>query len=184
MAMHREGFSEFLHQRRIALGKRWKQILSDAYLSRATLHRLRNGDPHHPIAEADSLRALSHSLGFGSWDELMEAYAAKNPRTGLDRMRPSETPRPPDSAPLRGGRDADDDAVIVLSNALKLSPTEMFRRLGVRGAAGTGFGAGNRDLPSALRSNLKRSARMVPHFSSGVAAVKPRVFGGSCPRLT
>ena len=83
MPMHREGFSEFLHQRRTALGKRWKRILSDAYLSRATLHRIRHGDPYHPIAEVDSLRSLSHALGFASWAELMKAFEAGNPRAGL-----------------------------------------------------------------------------------------------------
>jgi len=78
MSMHREGFSEFLHLRRIAVGKRWKRILSDAYLSRATLHRIRHGDPHNPIAEVDSLRSLSNALEFASWADLIAAFMAED----------------------------------------------------------------------------------------------------------
>src|SRR5579885_2199643 len=84
MAMQRPGFSDFLHKRRVALGKKWKQILSDAYLSRATLHRIRNGDPYHPIAEADSMRALANALKFGSWAEMLAAFDAGDIRRGLD----------------------------------------------------------------------------------------------------
>src|SRR6185312_9311028 len=93
MGMHREGFSEFLHQRRVALGRRWSRILSDAYLSRATLHRIRHGDPYHPIAETNSLRSLANALCFGSWPELLAAYDANDPRVGIDLTNPSEPPR-------------------------------------------------------------------------------------------
>src|SRR5947209_20462671 len=123
MPMHREGFSEFLHQRRTALGKRWKRILSDAYLSRATLHRIRHGDPYHPIAEVDSLRSLSHALGFASWAELMKAFEAGNPRAGLGE----QTGFSEDDMPSFGVRETGDDAVVALSKALNLSRTELVR---------------------------------------------------------
>ena len=77
MPMHREGFSDYLHRRRVALGKKWKTVLSEAYLSRATLHRIRNGDPHHPIAEVDSMRALAHAMKFPSWTDMVAAFERK-----------------------------------------------------------------------------------------------------------
>ncbi|HEY8748985.1 MAG TPA: hypothetical protein VIM11_13470 [Tepidisphaeraceae bacterium] len=168
MSMHREGFSEFLHLRRIAVGKRWKRILSDAYLSRATLHRIRHGDPHNPIAEVDSLRSLSNALEFASWADLIAAFMAEDPKAGLG----SRTGSADDNGRSFSNRDTEGDAVVALSKALNLSPTELVRRLGVRTAVGSVTVPAARDLPSSLRSNLKRPARMVPHFSSGVAASK------------
>src|SRR6185437_1635888 len=126
MGMHREGFSEFLHQRRVALGRRWKRILSDAYLSRATLHRIRHGDPHHPIAEVDSLRSLANALSFSSWADMLAAFEANDPKAGLPAgFTPNEDddddadPSSP-SRPHSGG-----DPVLTLSKALNLSPTEL-----------------------------------------------------------
>jgi len=172
MPMHREGFSQFLHQRRIALGKRWKTILSDAYLSRATLHRIRHGDPYHPIAEVDSLRSLSNALGFESWARMMAAFEAGDPQAGLDEPATMKTSLEPRSGEEEPDPDSpDEDAVLALSKALNLTPTELVRRLGVRGV-GTPPAPEGRPLPSALRSNEKRLARMVPHFVSGVAASK------------
>ena len=167
MAKQRSGFSEFLHQRRVAMGQRWKQILSDAYLSRATLHRIRHGDPHHPIAEVDSLRALSHALRFESWAELVGAFDKNDPAAGLDRQpRIGAGPSKPEEQPVR------EDAVLTLSTALNLTPTELVRRLGVGlTASREPVGTGAR-LPSALRAAEKRPARMVTHFTSGVAASK------------
>ena len=167
MAMQRTGFSDFLHQRRVALGRKWKQILSDAYLSRATLHRIRNGDPHNPIAEVDSLRSLANALGFESWARMVAAFEAGEVRAGLDEAQPVRAPiepPPPREPPLQ------EDAVVKLSRALNLTPTELVRRLGVAGAPAQP--AGEQALPSALRSNEMRQARMVPHFVSGVAASK------------
>jgi hypothetical protein len=142
MPMHRSGFSEFLHQRRVALGGRWKQILSDAYLSRATLHRIRHGDPYHPIAEVDSLRSLANALRFDTWADLVAAFDAKSPAAGIDaadgtRPAPMSPRQPP--APR-------EDALVSLSQALNLSPTELVRRLALgampgsedRGAMGQG----------------------------------------------
>jgi hypothetical protein len=169
MPIHREGFSEFLHQRRTALGKRWKRILSDAYLSRATLHRIRHGDPHNPIAEVDSLRSLANALGFASWADLMSAFMAQNPRAGLGA---NSGVQQDDDGPSFTQKENSDDAVVTLSKALNLSPTELVRRLGVRNIGGNVMVPAVRDLPTALRSNLKRPARMVPHFISGVAASK------------
>ena len=161
MAMHREGFSQFLHQRRVALGRRWSRILSDAYLSRATLHRIRHGDPHHPIAETNSLRSLANALCFPSWSDLVAAFEADDPRAGINSIKTEEKPG-------NGRRHVDGDAVIALSNALNLSPTELVRRLGV--APGGASDSDAAELPTGLQSNLKRPARMVPHFTSGVAA--------------
>ena len=115
MPMHREGFSQFLHQRRVALGRRWSRILSDAYLSRATLHRIRHGDPHHPIAEINSLRSLANALCFPSWSALVVAYEANDPRAGIDSIKTDE--------PKNGQKQPNGDAVIELSNALNLTPT-------------------------------------------------------------
>lgn len=172
MPMHREGFSQFLHQRRVALGKQWKAILSDAYLSRATLHRIRNGDPHHPIAEVNSLRSLSNALGWGSWAELMAAFEANDPLAGMEKRDRLPVDEPDDVVGDNGESPShDEDAVLALSKALNLTPTELVRRLGVRGVGAPPVARG-RPLPSALRSNEKRLARLVPHFVSGVAASK------------
>src|SRR6185312_6163187 len=149
MGMHREGFSEFLHKRRVALGRRWKRILSDAYLSRATLHRIRNGDPHHPIAEVDSLRSLANALSFASWADMVAAFEADNPRAGLP---PGFTPDDNDDDADRANPSVDNgDPVLTLSKALNLSPTELVRRLGMRNALGGVTVPAARDLPTALR---------------------------------
>ena len=161
MAMRREGFSQFLHLRRVALGRRWNRILSDAYLSRATLHRIRHGDPHHPIAETNSLRSLANALCFPSWAELLTAYEADDPRAGIEAEGSNGDSR-------HAAKQSDGDAVIALSNALNLSPTELVRRLQI--GAATDGGEDDGELPTALQLNLKRPARMVPHFVSGVAA--------------
>ena len=153
MAMKRSGFSEFLHRRRGALGKSWKDILSAAYLSRATLHRIRHGDPHHPIAEVDSMRSLAHSLGFADWAALVAAFDADDVRAGIDPAGRVTLPNVPGQK---------EDAVVSLSKALNLTPTELVRRL-----AG---GASEGELPPAIRTSEMRPARMVPHFTSGVAA--------------
>lgn len=153
MAMQRSGFSQFLHDRRVALGRSWKDILSAAYLSRATLHRIRHGDPYHPIAEVDSLRSLAHSLGFADWPSLIAAFDAKDVRAGIDSTGRVNLPTLPGQK---------EDAVVSLSKALNLTPTELVRRL----AGGTAEG----ELPAAIRTSEMRPARMVPHFTSGVAA--------------
>jgi hypothetical protein len=156
--MDRSPFSDFLHQRRQALGRQWGDILAAAYLSRATLHRIRHGDPHHPIAEVSSLRALSHALKFGSWDDLMAAYEANDVRAGLGlEMNNGGTS-------YSTGR-REDDAVLALSKALDLAPTEIVRRLARVADAGP-----DDPLPPSLRMNEMRPARMVPHFVTGVAA--------------
>ena len=169
MAKSRSGLDQFLHLRRIALGRRWKRILSDAYLSRATLHRIRHGDPHHPIAEVDSLRALANALDFNSWDELIEAFDRNDPKSGLNKPTPSypSLPRAYEEPRLR------EDAVVTLSKALKLTPTELVQRLGV-GAMGSHVppAAGGPTLPAGLRTAEMRPARMAPHFVSGIAASK------------
>lgn len=157
MALTRSGFSEFLHRRRLLLRKQWKEILSDAYLSRATLHRIRHGDPHHPVAEVDSLRSLSHALNFGSWAELVAAFDAGDARAGLS-SGPLHRPKP-------GEGEAGDDPVLTLAKALNVPPTELVRRLGLGAASEPAAG-----LPVSLRMNEFRPARMVPHFVSGVAA--------------
>jgi hypothetical protein len=153
MAMHRSGFSQFLHDRRVAMGRSWKDILSAAYLSRATLHRIRHGDPHNPIAEVDSLRSLAHSLGFADWPSLVAAFVANDVRAGIDSSGRVTLPNVPGQK---------EDAVVSLSKALNLTPTELVRRL-----AG---GANEGELPPAIRTADMRPARMVPHFTSGVAA--------------
>jgi hypothetical protein len=154
MAMKRSGFSEFLHRRRGALGRSWKDILSAAYLSRATLHRIRHGDPHHPIAEVDSLRSLAHSLGFNDWAALIAAFDADDVGAGIDSAGRVTLPNVPGQK---------EDAVVSLSKALNLTPTELVRRL-AGGVSSEG------ELPSAIRTSDMRPARMVPHFTSGVAA--------------
>ena len=160
MAIQRTGFSQFLHQRRIETGKRWKEILSDAYLSRATLHRIRNYDPFNPIAEVDSLRSLAHALQFDSWTELVTAFERQDPKAGLDRpKRTNGNPR------AKAEPHPQPDALIALSAALNLTPTELARRL----AAGAPP-ANSTPLPSSLRMNQRRPARLAPHFLSGVAA--------------
>lgn len=159
MPITRNPFSHFLHVRRLMLRKEWKEILSNAYLSRATLHRIRNGDPHHPIAEVDSRRALAHALAFGSWDSLVAAFDAGNVKAGLPPpANGKEHAKAADSSELQK------DAVVSLAQALNLAPTELVRRLAI------GTPASDDELPSALRQNEKRPARLVPHFVSGVAA--------------
>lgn len=155
MAMQRSGFSEFLHRRRVALGKSWKDILSSAYLSRATLHRIRHGDPHHPIAEVDSLRALSHAMGFSDWNALVGAFDANDVNAFIDPSAPSGAP---------GAAGSKEDAVVSLSKALNLTPTELVRRLAGGNATPEG------ELPPAIRADEMRPARFVPHFTSGIAA--------------
>jgi hypothetical protein len=155
MPMNRSPFSDFLHQRRRALGQQWQDILAAAYLSRATLHRLRHGDPYHPIAEVSSMRALSHALKFASWADLMAAFEAGNVRAGLDPQESGAIPNL--SGPQR------EDAVLTLSKALNVAPTELVRRL-------AGGIAETDSLPASLRMDDIRPARMVPHFVSGVAA--------------
>jgi hypothetical protein len=171
--MQRSGFSEFLHQRRVAMGRSWGDILSKAYLSRATLHRIRHGDPHHPIAELDSLRALAHSMHFADWPAMVAAFDANDVRAGLD------------SSGEPGGPPQKEDAIVSLSKALNLSPTELVRRLaggsGATAGASEGGSAGAAaapplkpgELPSAIRPGEIRPARFVPHFTSGVAASRP-----------
>jgi hypothetical protein len=160
MAIDRNRFSRFLHERRLALRKAWKQILSDAYLSRATLHRIRHGNPHHPIAEVDSLRALAHALQFGSWGELVAAYDSGDVKAGLEQGNANSL-SPPDVAVEGPG----EDALLSLSKALHLTPTELVRRLALGGS-----GAGENDLPAGLRTKELQPAKFVPHFASGVAA--------------
>jgi hypothetical protein len=168
MPMQREGLSDFLHRRRIAIGKRWKLILSEAYLSRATLHRIRNGDPYTPIAEVDSLRALAHALKFNSWADLLSAYERNDADAGLQSVE-STTPEVP-AMPLPQG----EDAILSLSRALNLTPTELVRRLRITDTAASPPPKyhGMTSLPTALQSSLTRPARFVPHFSSGIAASK------------
>lgn len=183
MAKKRIGFSEFLHQRRYALRRNWKQILANAYLSRATLHRIRNYDPHEPIAEVNSLRALAHALKFNSWADLVAAFDKGDPHAGLEA--------PDEAAPASwaaeqvvevkpatetvGDDPVDEDPVVILSKALNLTPTELVRRLN----SGTGPPAGTPPaepprprLPTSLRMDLRQPARLLPHFVSGVAASK------------
>ena len=162
MPMHREGFSQFLHDRRVALGRRWKRILSDAYLSRATLHRIRHGDPYHPIAEIDSLRSLANALDFPTWSDLVAAYESKDPRAGIDASKSKEVP-------VLEEKNSNGDAVLALSSALNLSPTELVRRLGISPASMSHHHEAS-EFPTGLQSNLKRPARNVPHFTSGIAA--------------
>ena len=156
MAMHREKFSDFLHRRRGVMGKSWGEILSAAYLSRATLHRIRHGDPYHPIAETDSLRALAHSMRFPDWPALVAAFDADDVRVGIDESSGGGYGGPAGAPPK-------EDAIVSLSKALNLTPTELVRRL-------AGGGAREGGLPSAIRADEMRPARMVPHFTSGVAA--------------
>ena len=182
MAKKRVGFSEFLHQRRYALGHNWKRILSDAYLSRATLHRIRNYDPHEPMAEVNSLRALAHALKFNSWADLVAAFDKGDPRAGLEAQGERvqlpwpaapvvEAKSPVEPADDEPGRE---DAVVTLSKALNLTPTELVRRLNV----GTTLPAAapapppRPRLPTSLRMDLRQPARLLPHFVSGVAASK------------
>ena len=162
MAMRRSGFSEFLHQRRNAVGKRWKQILSDAYLSRATLHRIRNSDPTHPIAETDSLRALANALRFDSWPDLVMAWERRDPRANLDQPDPVPRYRRPDRVP-------EEDALVALSRALHLTPTELARRLAGPALPPSSVGTGAL-FPRGLKMEEMRPARMAPHFLSGIAA--------------
>ena len=177
MPMHREGFSDFLHRRRVALGKKWKAVLSEAYLSRATLHRIRNGDPHHPIAEIDSMRALAHALKFSSWADMLEAFDRNDVKAGLDAEQAEEdrgvatataVAEPPASS--------SEDAVLALSRALNLTPTELVRRLRPLDPSPTPVPLhkfnGPTSQPSSLQTLFKRPAKMVAHFSGGVAASK------------
>lgn len=173
MAKKREGFSEFLHRRRYAMRLKWKQILDDAYLSRATLHRIRNYDPQHPIAETNSLRALAHALRFKSWDDLVAAYEKGDPTVGLDEPQstlPAEPEEPRTEPDAEEGTESApaEDPVVTLSKALNLTPTELVRRLNIAGGAP----AERPRLPSSLRMDLRRPARLLPHFVSGVAASK------------
>jgi hypothetical protein len=137
------------------MGRQWKEILADAYISPATLHRLRHGDPYKPVAETNSLRSLAHAMHFGSWEDLMKAFEVGDVRVGLGTplikaLRPGAPP---------------EDPVLSLSKALNLPPTELLRRI-------TRSGEPDPDdpLPRALRMDEMRPARMVPHFLSGVAA--------------
>jgi len=204
MSKQRSKFSEFLHQRRGVLKRRWKQILSDAYMSRSTLHRIRHGDPYDPIAEVDSLRALANALKFKSWPELVEAFDKGNLHAGLgpgngvsfSARRGSNALTGADSTALTARPSTEDtgdaapdevqeeplreDAVITLSKALNLPPTELVRRLTVKpeepmlpppravGLEPSPYAG----LPSGLRMEFMRPARMAPKFSSGVAASK------------
>lgn len=167
MAKSRTGLDQFFHLRRIALGRKWKRILSDAYLSRATLHRIRHGDPYHPIAEVDSLRALANALDFNSWADLIAAFDQNDPKAGLDKPRPSYPILP------RAYEEPREDAVVTLSKALNLTPTELVQRLGV-GALSSHIppAAGGANFPGGLRISEIRPARLAPHFVSGVAASK------------
>lgn len=169
MPMQRSGFSEFLHKRRVAMGRSWGDILSKAYLSRATLHRIRHGDPHHPIAEVDSLRALAHSMHFADWVAMIAAFDANDVEAGLDSSGGGSA----------GGPAPKEDAIVSLSKALNLTPTELVRRLA--GGSGGDAAASEKvvapapplkpgELPSAIRPSEIRPARFVPHFTSGVAA--------------
>jgi hypothetical protein len=167
MPIQREAFSDYLHRRRIAIGKKWKAVLSNAYLSRATLHRIRHGDPYQPIAEVDSLRSLANALKFESWADLLSAYERNDVEVGL---------RTPDLGPATATTPAannGEDAVLALSQALNLSPTELVRRLRVtepEPPPRTQPLNGGFTLPSALLDAFRRSVKFVPHFSSGVAA--------------
>ena len=176
MAKKRVGFSEFLHRRRNVLGRRWKDILTDAYLSRATLHRIRNYDPRHPIAEANSQRALAHALKFNSWAELVRAYEKGDPTAGLEPPNGAPPPLPPASVAEPAEREEEppvgEDAVVTLSKALNLTPTELVRRLNLSATSTPATAAPAPRLPSSLRIDLRRPARLVPHFVSGVAASK------------
>jgi hypothetical protein len=150
----------------LTLRQSWKEVISNAYMSRATLHRIRHGDPHHPIAEVDSLRALAHALKFRDWSELVAAYDANDLRKNLADPQPGPIPTP-------GGPPVDataeprpkEDAILSLSQALNVSPTELVRRLAIGGATQEPD-----TLPPAIRPNEMRPARMIPHFTSGVAA--------------
>jgi len=169
MPLHREGFSQFLHQRRVAISRKWKDILSDAYLSRATLHRIRHGDAHHPIAEVDSLRALAHALQFNSWNDLTAAFDAGDPRAGLDSAVP---PHPyPGPASFRQATATDqEDALVALSKALNLTPTELARRLAAGGQSQSRSQPGGALAPPGLRINEMQPAQLAPHFQIGIAA--------------
>ena len=158
MVNRRGNFSSFLQRRRAALGRKWGQILADAYLSRATLHRIRHGDPHQPVAEAGSLRALAHALKFGSWAELIDAYEREDVSFALDDSNALES----------GSSGLEEDALITLSKAFRLTPTELARRLAVNGG-GVRL-TETRSLPASIRERERRPARQVPHFLSGVAA--------------
>jgi len=175
MPVQREAFSDFLHRRRIAMGKKWKHILSDAYLSRATLHRIRHGDPYTPIAEVDSLRSLANALRFESWAEMLSAYERNDVKAGLDALPPEVASFEPPA------RTTNEDAILSLSRALNLSPTELVQRLRITGAPTPGqtdpappkpplsrFGPFT--LPSALKDLPPGRVKYVPHFSAGVAA--------------
>ena len=175
--LQRTGFSEFLHDRRNALGKRWKQILSDAYLSRATLHRIRNGDPRRPIAEVDSLRALAHALRFDSWADLVRAFEQKEPEAGLHRGAAGVPPAASSSGHTPGresdGGTMEDDALISLSRAMNLSPTELARRLALGASMeAPAQSSGAPPMPAGIRANEVQPVRWAPHFASGVAASK------------
>ena len=163
MPIERSGFSEFLHKRRLALRKSWKEVLSNAYMSRATLHRIRHGDPYHPIAEVDSQRALAHALKFHDWAELVAAYDANDVKKNLTEPPPPPIPTP--GGPAVAEPRPKEDAILALSRSLNLSPTELVRRLAVGGAS-----AQPSAFPPAIRSNELRPARRIPHFTSGVAA--------------
>lgn len=175
MPIQRSGFSEFLHKRRLALRQNWKEVISNAYMSRATLHRIRHGDPHHPIAEVDSLRALAHALKFRDWAEMVAAYDANDLKKNLTEPPPPPIPMPggptgvdpAGAAPVAAEPRPKEDAILSLSKALNVSPTELVRRLAIAGA-----GKGPSDFPSAIRSHELRPARNVAHFTSGVAASK------------
>ena len=168
MPVERSEFSHFLHERRLVINQRWKEILSNAYLSRATLHRIRHGDPHHPIAEVDSLRSLANALQFKSWPDLVAAFDARDIRAGLPTDRYGN-PRDEAPPPPRPNPESGEDAVLSLSRALNLTPTELVRRLGV-GTSPGGSGFARPSLPRSLRMDEMRPARLVPHFTSGVAA--------------
>jgi hypothetical protein len=178
MPMHREGFSDFLHRRRVALGKKWKAVLSEAYLSRATLHRIRNGDPHHPIAEIDSMRALAHALKFSSWADMLEAFDRNDVEVGLDdaELAPANGAVATAVAETEPPASSSEDAVLALSRALNLTPTELVRRLRPTDPSPTVPSLpkfnGPASQPSSLQTLFKRPAKMVAHFSSGVAASK------------
>jgi hypothetical protein len=168
MPVARSEFSHFLHERRLVINQRWKEILSNAYLSRATLHRIRHGDPHHPIAEVDSLRSLANALQFKSWPDLVAAFEARDIRAGLPTDRYGN-PRDESLAAPQPAPESGEDAVLSLSRALNVTPTELVRRLGVGTAPGLA-GQGRPSLPRSLRMDEMRPARLVPHFTSGVAA--------------
>jgi hypothetical protein len=163
MPIERSGFSEFLHRRRLTLRQSWKEVISNAYMSRATLHRIRHGDPHHPIAEVDSLRALAHALKFRDWAELVAAYDANDLKKNLAEPAPAPIPTP--GGPSGGEPRPNQDAILSLSQALNVSPTELVRRLAIGGAPQEPD-----ELPASLRTHEMRPARFIPHFTSGVAA--------------